>query len=172
MGTFSAQFLIGSPHPYSGGIIPDYRIYLSENSRPALVLKKESEGSSLKTWVPTLERTLEDALLMISAYVLQDEEILKGFEGLLEKKDFIELYEDLKVEKINELYNINKKVIKKYGNLKVIISIFEDSLIRSQIPVLKDYQVELEVCVPVYSAFFSPMEKEMKFRGSLEGKNK
>jgi len=172
MGTFSAQFLIGNSHPYSGGIIPNYRIYLSENSRPALVLKKENEDLSLKTWVPTLESTLEDALLMISAYVLQDEEILAGFEGLLEKKDYIELYEDLKVVKINNLYNINKKVIKKYDNLKVIISIFEDSLIRSQIPVLKDYQVELEVCVPVYSALFSPMEKEMKFRGSLEGENK
>jgi hypothetical protein len=39
MGTFTAQILIGNNHRYGGGIIPSHAVFLSENSRPAWILK-------------------------------------------------------------------------------------------------------------------------------------
>ena len=41
MATMTAQILVGNPHPYHGGINPTHKIYLSESSRPALILIRE-----------------------------------------------------------------------------------------------------------------------------------
>lgn len=36
MATFTAQILVGSPHPNHGGINPTYSLFLSENSRSCM----------------------------------------------------------------------------------------------------------------------------------------
>jgi hypothetical protein len=45
MASFTAQILVGSAHPYNGGIIPTHFLFLSENDRPAWILVPENVDS-------------------------------------------------------------------------------------------------------------------------------
>ncbi len=87
MATFTAQILVGSPHPNHGGINPTHSLFLSENSRPAWILVDPYPDSGPRNsrivWIPTLENMLEDALLMIAVYVCKDDGILVGLTGAL-----------------------------------------------------------------------------------------
>ena len=47
MATLIAQILIGSSHPYDGGINPTHCLFLSENSKPAWVLKDLADKTGL-----------------------------------------------------------------------------------------------------------------------------
>ena len=83
MATFTCQILIGKKHSYDSGIINiSHTLYLSENSRPALILSPTEEFTANKqvqqkiTWIPTLENMLEDALVMIGLYVLKDQQLI------------------------------------------------------------------------------------------------
>lgn len=72
MGTISAQILIGTGHPYHGGIIPTHALWLSENSRPAWrchpfersLDPKEHWEERQCVWIPTCDNMLEDGLLL------------------------------------------------------------------------------------------------------------
>lgn len=172
MATFTAQFLIGSQHPYGGGIIPKFRMYFSENDRPAWVIRREEGGRPLTIWIPWKDRTIEDAFLIISLYVLRDEEILKRFENILDKKLPIDLNWEFDKEELKELYEINREVLKKHGGFKVVISVLESSHIEKQLPVVKDYEIGLEVCKSVYGTFSNPFTGKRGIRGSLEFKEK
>lgn len=86
MSSHTAQIIVVMPHPNSGGIMPDKSIYLSENGRPALIFK-ESDNKE-RVWIATLDNTIEDALLMVSNFVVKDEEAiasLKKIKALLVK---------------------------------------------------------------------------------------
>ena len=79
MATFTAQILIGAKHPYDSGMMnSSHSLFLSENSRPAWILSTTDIFNENKqtqpriTWIPTLENMLEDALVMIGLYVLED----------------------------------------------------------------------------------------------------
>ena len=152
MATMTAQILIGTSHTWHGGIIPDYRIYLSENDRPALILTSEEIYSgntvSIKkiVWIPA-ENWLDDILLMISAIVLKNEKIIE----LLNKNrksnlEYLELYKEFDLVSLNNLYAENKKIINEYKGLKVIFSIFQDSSLSLNIKRLKSYKFQYELC--------------------------
>lgn len=72
MGTITAQILIGTGHPYHGGIIPTHALWLSENSRPAWrchpfersLDPKEHWEERQCVWIPTYDNMLEDGLLL------------------------------------------------------------------------------------------------------------
>jgi hypothetical protein len=74
MGTYTAQVLIGTPHPNHGGIHPTHQLMLSENSRPAWILTSWENTEEEKVWIPTIESMLEDGLLMIAFYLLKERE--------------------------------------------------------------------------------------------------
>lgn len=172
MATYSAQFLIGSQHPYGGGIIPRFRMYFSENDRPAWVLRREEGGRPLTIWIPTKDRTIEDAFLIISLYVLREEEILKRFENVMNKKPPIDLYKEFDEEELKEFYEKNREVLNKHRGLKVVISVLESSHIEKQLPVVENYEIGLEVCKSIYGTFLNPFTGKRGVRGSLEWKEK
>ena len=76
MGTITAQILIGTGHPYHGGIIPTHALWLSENSRPAwrchpfeyLAHAEEHWEDRQCVWIPTTENMLEDGLLLATLF--------------------------------------------------------------------------------------------------------
>ncbi len=153
MSTVTAQILVGQKHYYSGGIIPSHRLYLFENSRASWLLIAEdiskdpaaSNKNKIK-WVPTVEKMLEDALLMVAMYVERDEALIKMAGSYFRSKDSngLELYQDIKPHDLNKLYEKCRSII---FNNKIIVSVFEGSTIRKQIPILKQYSLDMEVCI-------------------------
>jgi len=160
MATLTAQILVGESHPNHGGINPSHYLFLSENSRPAWILTPENIFSEDQeqdkiVWIPTLENMLEDALLMIGIYVLQDEglcELAREYFDDLET-DHIELYDDINEEDRNKLYQQCRKL---EHNYKIVITSFDDDRFGTQFKVLEDYAMDVSVCTPkYYSALFT-----------------
>ena len=155
MASMTAQILIGSPHPFHGGINPTHKIYLSENSRPALILTREDiheqntkDAFDKATWIPTLENMLDDILLMISYFVLKNESISQEL-SKIKSKDlrFLEMYEDINEETRLKLYKSNKDIIGGYKDLKLVFSIFKGSSLLSATSKIKDYKIDFELCI-------------------------
>ena len=155
MASMTAQILIGNSHPFHGGINPTHKIYLSENSRPALILTQEDiheqntkDTFDKVTWIPTLENMLDDILLMISYFILKDEIISQELSKIGSKKlSFLEMYEDISEETRLKLYKSNKDIIGGYKDLKLIFSIFKGSSLISAIKEIKNYGLNFELCV-------------------------
>jgi hypothetical protein len=175
MATFTCQILIGQKHSYDSGIINiTHTLYLSENSRPAWILSPTDEFKANKqtqqkiTWIPTLENMLEDALVMIGLYVLKDKQLISLTNQYFKdaNKDFIELYNDVKADDLQELY---KQVRKIESSHKMILSVFQGSSIVNQLPVLKYYQHDIEVCKSIFSKEFSLWSRKFEEIGKLEG---
>tara|TARA_Y100000310_G_C20457028_1_gene703520 strand:+ start:136 stop:609 length:474 start_codon:yes stop_codon:yes gene_type:complete len=147
MGTFTAQVLIGREHPYHGGINPSHQLFLSENNRPAWILKSFEENDEKTVWIPTLEHMFEDALLMIGIYILKDKKLIELFRKYRKSKNdsdmnLVELYDDIDSKDLDKLYEQGKKMKTDY---KLIFSIFEESSIKNVDNVLKDYNFKFEV---------------------------
>jgi len=152
MGTLTAQILVGSAHLYHGGINPSHIIYLSENDRPAWILVNEhifSKKTGEKiTWIPTLEHTLEDALLMIAIYAVKDSricEMAKKFFGCgINHK--LELYKDTKPQDREQLYQKCREIDFIGYGCKIVITILKGSSLQNAVDILKSYKIEAEIC--------------------------
>ena len=171
MASITAYMMIGGSHPNHGGMIGDKIVYLSENSRPALILGHPGEeGSNKNIWIPTLENPLEDALLFVSACILQNEVILEELEEHLDEAglNYVEMYELCSGEARQELYFLNRSVLKKHQGLKVVFTILDGSLFKSSIAVLKEYEIDMEVCISVHQRFYSPWRNEVVVYGDLD----
>ncbi len=176
MATLTAQILIGSPHPNDDGISPTHYLFLSENSRPAWVLVRQNvfpmnprnrRPFRKITWIPTLEHMLEDALLMTAVHLLNHEELTQTAKGFCREIDAarVELYPALSAPQRDELYG-KCKAISEWP--KLVISVFRGSTIREQLPVLKEYKMDVEVCRPCFTRLYSAWEDETSVEGSLE----
>ncbi len=168
----TAQILVGRAHQNHGGINPSHYLFLSENSRPAWVLvpqnifteSRENESKKI-TWIPTLEYMLEDALLMIGLYVLEDEKLC----DLAEKyfKDFkakrVALYDDIREEDRKHLYQECRKLD---YDFKIVITTFDSK--RFNFKFLEEYSMDLSICTPDYRRWYSVWDKEVHIKGSLE----
>lgn len=167
----TAQILIGRPHPNDDGINTTHCIYLSENSRAALLLYNHdlqygSRGGKPIVWTPSLDNIIEDAILMIAVHVIQDEEIIQILEsfGVANTKK-LETYKDLLEEQRNALY---QKCRDKMEIPKLIISVFYSSSLRMNLSVLKLYKMDIEVCRPIYTQLYSRWSHEVTTIGELE----
>jgi hypothetical protein len=175
MGTFTSQILVGQKHSYDGGIINiSHTLYLSENSCSAWILtpaegSNENKQSQEKiVWIPTLENMLEDALVMIGLYVLKDEKLAslagKYFQQP-KKQNVIQLYDDIKPEDLQELYKHERTIESSH---KIILSVFQGSSILKHLPVLKNYQNDIEVCKSIFTKEFSMWNRRFEESGGLE----
>lgn len=176
MSTVTAHFLVGAPHPNHDGISPRYLLYLHENSRPVLLLTT-TKGQVLGTWIPTVNQMIHDAFLMISVQALKAPEVIQELErcapGVLQKveKRNFELYGTFSQEQRQGLYALNQEVLgREYGNLKVALSIYKQSSLRGQLPLLKAYEIGLEVCRSTYSRQYSHWQRKVVESGSLDTK--
>lgn len=174
MGTFTSQILFGQKHPYESGIINiSHHLYLSENSRPAWILTEadqfgeKEERQPNVTWIPTLENMLEDALVMIGLYILKNEELIYLANQFFKdpKSHFIELYDDIEPKQLENLYSIARKI---QSGHKIMVSVFQGSSVFHHLPVLKQYQHDIEVCVSVYQKEFSVWNKRYEESGELK----
>ncbi|EHP85982.1 hypothetical protein [Methanotorris formicicus] len=168
MGSANAFIMVGGPDFLHNGIYPTHCLILHENDKPWWVLTPifrlpnecKLKNCEIITWIPTVEGMLEDALLMIGIYVVKDEELVtlanKFFKN--KEKNKIWLYDDIEKENLKKLREVSKKVLSKY-NLKIVVAITLDSTILRQIDILKDYNIECEVCTTRLARW----EKNMDF---------
>ena len=171
MASFTASILIGHSHPNQGGINPTHCLFLSENSRPALILLyigDEKKDESRITWIPTLEHLLEDALLMISVHVLKAENLLKEFNLISKgaKPGYLELYGMEESSRLR-LHEINQEYLADYNNLKIAVTVFDSSTLERHLPKLKDYSMDIEVCRSSYLREYSTWQDKVYRKGSL-----
>ena len=75
------------------------------------------------------------------------------------------MYTDLKDSQRKELY-LECKGIKNYP--KLIISTFSGSSINGQLPILEQYNMDVEVCRVKYSRLYSSWRDNTKIEGSLD----
>jgi len=174
MSVVTAQILVGGTHPNHSGIIPTQVIYLSENSRPSLIMLEEDLSLSTKkrdsfVWIPTVEFMIDDIMLMIGILVLKDEKLKIISKNYLSERNLnrIELYEDIGAKNLKELYTVNKEIIQNFKNLKVVFSIFKESTLNNKLPDLKDYNINIEVCTSKFLRFYSDWSKKIVTEGSL-----
>ncbi|WP_413299799.1 hypothetical protein AA0X95_16845 [Bacillus sp. 1P10SD] len=168
MGTFTAQLLVGHVHPYDGGIYGvTHTLYLSENGRAAWMLQKAGDtGDNQITWIPTIEHMLEDALLMVGIYILKDKALCKMKDSYFsnKQKNYVELYNELNTKQLIEMRARCRELS---SESKIMISVFDGSTILSQLPVIKEYDVDFEVCLSVYQRTFNVWNGMREERGSL-----
>jgi len=171
MGTVTAQILIEESHTDAKGISPTHYLFFSEDRIPTLSLVTENiylkdKEFTKKTWYPTMENTLEDALLMIALYILRDNTAIDLAQ--LSFKDFsqnsIGMYNDIEKEKRERLYEISRSL---FSGLKIVITVMEGSSLFDHLHVLKNYNMEIEVCTPIYSRLYYSWYKEQIEKGSL-----
>lgn len=117
-------------------------------------------------WIPTIENMLEDALLMIGLYVLEDQKLLelakKYFDNF--EADQTTLYDDIAEEDRKKLYKECRKLDDQY---KIVITSFDDEKFRDQIQVLKEYSMDVSVCALDYKRWYSKWQDEVKTKGAL-----
>lgn len=168
MATYTGEVLVGNAHLHHGGILPEHRVYLSENSRLSLILRSEEDTKGC-IWIPTVENTIEDTLLMISAYILKDKNILKKMDKckIPMEQGFFELEEYLSEDELKELYNTNKKVLKTYPGFKIVLNALEGSTYLSQLKKLEEYDIDMEVCRTIYSKRFISEDEQKVVNGKL-----
>lgn len=178
MATMTAQILVGRPHPNHGGINPTHILFLSENSRPAWILNTlnihgpnsmRPQKERRVVWIPTVDFMVHDALLMIGLYAVRIPELVEAAKPLLDlKAERIELYEEIDQPDLEKLHQIMKNSMRDLQQLKIILTLFERSSILSQMSHLKDYELNMEVCRPIYSRLFSSWTQDVDIKGSLD----
>jgi len=137
----TAFIIIGSrPNITYGLPNPGYILILYENSAPVWEIRPlypEIEDENI-LWVASINKMLEDALLMIGLYIVRDSELrkrsLEVFGKPLERKIEVVAY-GRDVEKLRE---INRKVLPKY-DIGLVLVPLEDSTVIHQLDVLKGY---------------------------------
>lgn len=168
--TFTAQILIGNGHPYHDGIEPSHRLYLSENSRPSWILVPEplgaSPGGTKVTWIPTLENTLEDALLMIGIHVVKDPDLVEMASRYIssQENNWVVVNEDVEPQDMAMLYQRCRNLD---NTFKLVITVFRGSSIEEQLKVLREYKMDVEVCRPYYVRLYSQWLEQTRVEGDL-----
>ena len=154
MSTFTAQILIGTEHPYHGGINPTHFLFLSENDRPAWILAKENitgenpEAGKI-VWNPTTENMFEDALFMINLYIEKDKTLITYLRENHKKINFnannISIPEILDKKDLGKIYSLNMDLLKKNKSLKLVVSIFADSSLKDIVKSLNGSEIRCEI---------------------------
>ena len=154
MATFTAQILIGTEHPYHGGINPTHFLFLSENDRPAWILTNENitgENPDVEkiVWNPTTENMFEDALFMINLYIGKDKTLIAYLKENHKKINFntnnISIPEILDKKELEKIYQLNLDLLKKNKSLKLVVSIFADSSLKDIVKSLNGSEIKCEI---------------------------
>lgn len=172
MATLTAQILVGTAHQNHDGINPTHYVFLSENDRPAWVLvhqnifEEREEDVRRIIWIPTVKNMLEDALLMIAIHVCKNNEVIKLAKSFSPKIEShrMELYSDLNETHRKRLYEKCRQIP---DFPKIVISVFRGSTIETQLSVLEQYKMDVEVCTPIYSRLYSSWTNKTKIEGAI-----
>ncbi len=179
MGSMTAHIAIGWEDTYHAGLAPSHTMWLHENSRPAWILKpfdpsptgKEDEqpewATEPVTWIPSRpEQILADGILLLACRVLRDETTIELAEDLLPDLLFSEWVE---LEKLDDdrLAILRENCEEIDLDYKLVITVLGGSSLESQLPVLEQYPMNVEVCTVTYSRLQSAWNPEVQTHGSL-----
>jgi len=167
MATYTASVLVGHSHPNHGGITPTHELFLSENDQPAWILVPHLPTSEFrkKIWIPTVENMLEDGLLMISTLVLRNKDIRSSLMQFYKRLSSIRLY-SIPVDDLRKIHARSRSVYEGI-NVKICFSIYEESTLKKQLKVLKEYPFEMEVCHTTFSRAHSMWTGKTVSKGTL-----
>ena len=169
MGTMTGQMLVGMAHQNDSGILPTHVLYLFENNRPVVqVFSKNIDIMKLELYaIPTVEKMLEDMLLIVSGFVLKDKRIKSELESILELgpegQKIIEFYE-LDEEKRQELYKYNQQFLKDKKQVKVTTCIYYYCHLMEQIERIKEYGISYEICKATYLKEYSAWIRDFEVK--------
>ena len=170
MSTATAQLLVGEPHPNHGGIIPSHIVFLYENDRPVWLLISLSDNAApVIRWRPNPSNILNDALLMVVLYIIQDRDSRE-----MAKAAGIDL-SDKRIDSnacisddLRENLTLRARSCNRWP--KLIFSVFTDSSLLGSLAALAEYPMDIEVCKPIYTRLHSPWTAEVKESGLLDGR--
>lgn len=179
MATCTAQILIGRPHQNHGGITPAEisTVYLTENSKPCWIMNsprnsRRNDGKPFEQirWIPQSPQTiLEDGLLFVAIHILRHEDLIAQAPKELTSLDspLVDLGE-VPLDRLSQL----REACRRYdfgGNGKqvLILSVFCDSSINRQLPVIEEYRFDCEVLTPKFSRIFSAWSGSTSVTGVL-----
>lgn len=175
MATLKAQILVGQSHQNHGGINPTHHLYLSENSKQAWILVPESISGDNKEldyfsriiWIPTIKNTLEDALLIIGLYVLKDDNLIDMAERYFMdfNKNKIDVNEEISKVHLQEMYKVSRELDYLY---KIIITTFDNRVLKGQFNELKNYQIEMSINTPDFQRNYSIWKQEWNYDGEID----
>jgi hypothetical protein len=171
MATVTAHFLVGREHPMNEGVLPTHQLFLSENSVPSLILRPlepltrvyedrgdrprlllgESPGpdaagvAPLAHWHPTVERMLEDALLLLALHVVRSAPLLKAARAVFPRGDIesAALYDVVEAARL-DLYEQARQIA---TPLKLVLTVLRGCYLVKQLDRLDRYPFTCEVCV-------------------------
>ncbi|ETI70547.1 hypothetical protein [Neobacillus vireti] len=175
MATMTAQILVGSAHPYDGGINPDYYMFLSENGMARWTIVSENMSAKhiqsgdqrMAQWIPTIEFMLEDALLMIGIYILKDNALVNMTKQFFNEE--IPRTADLNRDfPAKALEMMRKRTCELEFQYKMTLSVFKGSSILKQLKILEEYPMDVEVCVPVFLREYNIWNQKQEVIGCLE----
>jgi len=154
MGTVTCIILIGHEHPFHGGIQPTHILELSENDVPCWTLMNypRTEGAIGEgmVWELILNHPLEEALLMITLYVIKDDNVISLVKKIakndLFSKTYVSPYRDIGEENFKEIFKALEKV--NYNGLKLVITVLPGSCVLNKVDAVENYNVKAEICLP------------------------
>ena len=161
MMTFKVQILVGFAEGHEKeGIIPQQSLWLIENAgdMPIWVLKEQDI-----TWMVKEEDMLESGLLMAGIFMRKDPELVALANEYLPRFDHTQLDIDISEENLEMLFAKNRELC--WG--KLIVTVFDGSNVFSQLSVLEDYSMDVEVCIPAFRRFCSDLDGEINEIGDL-----
>ena len=153
MGSYSTQIIVGNRGLYDNGVVPTHQLFLWENDRPAwnlLDICLENQPAGIKIiWIPAPEEILECALLMITLFILKDDDVESRIKQALSKEltDFIELQNDMDTEDRVSLYEFNLEKLRQY-DIKLVINILGSTCIIDKLHLIQDYGIDVDILQP------------------------
>lgn len=151
MATLTAQILVGTGHPYHGGINPTHALYLSENDRPAWILvdagviPHADQHKKRIVWIPSGDHILDDGLALIAAYVLRSKEVLRALgnppPGAGDPCTLAEQFSDPELDAMREATRETS-----FGNMKLVVTLLNESTLNAHLETLASYPLESVVC--------------------------
>ncbi len=160
MSTISMHILIGRACQFHGGVNPTHALTLRENGRAELHLRAIAQDAPDIHWITAPEQIVENALLMVALHVC----------GIPELKELAAHFRKLKPapehdlsgagasKKLRPLHRLCRKLFP--ARCKLVITVCDQSSARQQLPVLKDYPMEVEVCTPEFQRLWNSWSKE------------
>lgn len=150
MATTTATIFIGTAHPNHSGIIPTHYIQLTENSRPALLLRSIDGNDKPITVIPTLEDMVKDIYLMVAVFVTKNV-ILVNEINTPKKESMYDLFTDAERKALYKQACLSTKGI----NLKMAFNILEHSHLNSKLEEIKSLPHDIEITAPIFKKEFN-----------------
>jgi len=185
MSTCTAELIIGKADQNHSGIQFNHRLTLYENSRSVLVMERKPSlddgGQLLDRWVPHPDRVLADAMVMLAGYGAGDQAVLELIadmkEGWGRDGDILDLHE-VDPGLMDKLYAATRKAftlqVEKTRHYiisdrwKVIACLFRSCSIQDSLGLLREYDIDIEICRSCFQSEYSPWSDRIDVWGELQ----